>query len=64
MKFKIGDLVRVVSTREHPISIYKSLCVDKIGFIVEPLKSNEWCYVQFFDIQNPVPFQELNLIKE
>jgi hypothetical protein len=64
MKFNIGDLVKVISTREHTLSIYKSFCIDKIGFIVNPLEPNQWYNVQFFDIQNPVPFKEFNLIKQ
>jgi len=65
--FEIGDIVRVVNSRTNPINIMKRDYVNKIGFIVKfDERYNDFSnvYVKFFDSEETIVFNKLNIMKE
>lgn len=65
--FEIGDIVRIVNSRTNPINIMKRDYVNKIGFIVKfDERYNDFnnIYVKFFDSEETIVFNKLNIMKE
>jgi len=65
--FNIGDIVRIVNSRTNPINIMKRNYVNKIGFIVKfDERYNDFSnvYVKFFDSEETIVFNKLNIMKE
>jgi len=65
--FNIGDIVRIVNSRTNPINIMKRDYVNKIGFIVKfDERYNDFSnvYVKFFDSEETIVFNKLNIMKE
>lgn len=65
--FEIGDIVRIVNSRTNPINIMKRDYVNKIGFIVKfDERYNDFnnVYVKFFDSEETIVFNKLNIMKE
>jgi len=65
--FEIGDIVRVVNSVTNPINIMKRDYVNKIGFIVKfDERYNDFnnVYVKFFDSEETIVFNKLNIMKE
>lgn len=65
--FNIGDIVRIVNSSTNPINIMKRDYVNKIGFIVKfDERYNDFSnvYVKFFDSEETIVFNKLNIMKE
>ncbi len=67
VNFDIGDIVRVVQNSDYPISNTKYKFVNRVGFIVkfdERYNDFNHVYVRFFDTNETIIINKLNIIKE